>query len=262
MNGRHSKVSLAGWGIKGHNYPWILKHGKFSKGQRVLDVGGGYSPLPQVIAERYGSQCWVADDFGVESGEKEWFRKGDRESLKEKYPLVNYVYERIGNIDSKSFERQSFDVIYSVSTLEHIPWRFMPAVFDHMTMLLKPGGKMFHCVDLPLPLRFRIESSFGLFVGMIGHATYHKIHEFISTKERLYLWTMRGWLRFIKAYFGSWLKINHSIRNLGYFSSSINPDIVIEPFEIVFKAYPPRDKSKLFVRNGTFTFIIEKGRPL
>jgi SAM-dependent methyltransferase len=255
------QLPLAGWGLKGYSHPWILKYGEFSKGQKVLDVGGGYSSLAQVIAERYGPQCWVADDFGVETGEQLWSRWGDRESLKQKYPLINYAFERIGDINSKSFEFGSFDVIYSVSTLEHIPWRSMPAVFDHITMLLKPGGRMLHCVDVPLPLGLHSDSYLGLFLGTIGYATYRKIHEFISTKHRPYLETMKGWFRFIKAYFGPRLKINCSVKTYGYVGSSINPGIVTEPLDILFKYYPPNNKTKRFnTRVATFTFIINKER--
>ena len=83
-------------GIKGHNRPWIIAHGDFKEGEKVVEVGGAYSGLPQYLSDKFGVESWIVDDFGVESKEDLWSRWGDREEVKEKYPSVNYVFERVG----------------------------------------------------------------------------------------------------------------------------------------------------------------------
>ena len=53
---------------------------------------------------------------------------------------VNFCY---GDITEKTkFDNDSFDVIYSASVLEHI--QNLPAAFNEMRRLLKPGGVMIH----------------------------------------------------------------------------------------------------------------------
>jgi hypothetical protein len=39
------------WGIKAHNRPWIEEAGKFTKGMKIIEVGGAYSLLPKYLSE-------------------------------------------------------------------------------------------------------------------------------------------------------------------------------------------------------------------
>ena len=91
-------LSFAQWGIKGHNRPWIIDNGNFAKGEKVVEVGGAYSGLPQYLSDEFSVEAWIVDDFGVESKEGLWSRWGDREELKSKYPSVKYVFERVGGV--------------------------------------------------------------------------------------------------------------------------------------------------------------------
>ena len=224
------------WGIKGHNYLWILANVNFTRGGTALDVGGGYSMLPVIINERFGTEVWAVDDFGMESGEPLWSRWGDREKQKARYPNINYVFERLGNISTSSLKKGYFDVIYSVSALEHVPSNQMKAVFDHMLYLLKPGGVLVHCVDIAI-------------CSSIAEAT--------DAMGELNLRYMSGWFRFLKEYFGEAnLLAGDSIRKPDELESSMNPDIVLESPEVVFKYYPPNRRAKPYTRIGTLTFII------
>ena len=111
------------WGIKGHNYPWILTNVNFPSGGTALDIGGAYSMLPVIINERFGTEVWVVDDFGVEAGEPLWSRWGDRERQKAKYPNINYVFERLGNISKSSLKR----VTLTLSILCQL-WNISPQI--------------------------------------------------------------------------------------------------------------------------------------
>ena len=194
----HEKgLPFAEWGIKGHNRPWIIANGNFAKGEKVVEVGGAYSGLPQYLSDEFNVEAWVVDDFGVESKEDLWSRWGDREELNSKYPSVNYVFERVG-VGTTKIPSAYFDCVYSVSTLEHIPWNNMKKVFDHMCKMLKPGGRILHCVDVSIPLGVHKSSDAkGIFLGTVGYSLYHKSKELIQSVERPYLRTINGWWRFI-----------------------------------------------------------------
>jgi|GEM_PF-1035920 len=145
------KLGMNYWGLKGFGYGYILTNvAKISRDVplRVLDVGGGYSTLGAELSDRFGTESWLADDFGVESNEPMWTVNFQREKLREKNKSIRYVFERLGDIRESSLPMNYFDVVYSVSALEHVPIQQWEAIFDHMVLLLKPNGLMIHTVDL------------------------------------------------------------------------------------------------------------------
>jgi 2-polyprenyl-3-methyl-5-hydroxy-6-metoxy-1,4-benzoquinol methylase len=149
------------WGLKGYGYSTVMElvqkmHLQAGDPLKILDVGGGGSALPRVLSEQFGVEAWLIDDFGIESNEEKtqsWYDPNFRETLPEKNPTVHYVFGRLGGTEKYGLEQGSFDLIYSVSTLEHIPITVMGVVFDHMLELLKPNGAMIHMIDLA-PRRF------------------------------------------------------------------------------------------------------------
>lgn len=141
----------ANFSLKGFDYPWLLTIRRWQAGEKVLDVGAAYSPLPIHIQRTYGCEVWVADDFGLESGEAFWTRSHSPHEHIAQHPEVKYVLERLGNPQKSSLPSGYFDVIYSLSALEHVPTELAPAVWRHMDSLLKPGGEMLHAIDLSFP---------------------------------------------------------------------------------------------------------------
>jgi hypothetical protein len=257
MQFHEERLPFSEWGIKGHNRPWIIANGNFKKGEKVIEVGGAYSALPQYLSDKFNIEAWVADDFGIESREALWSRWGDREELKLKYPSVNYVFERVGKGGS-SIPSGYFDCIYTVSTLEHIPPNSIKKLFDHMCKMLRTGGRMIHCVDLPIPLGIHKSVDVkGILLGTVGYSLYHKTREIFQSVEKPYLNTINGWWRFFKKYFGNSLKIACE-GPTGYIMTTLNPDIVRESPDVVYKFYPPNEKAKPYRPFGTFVFILEK----
>ena len=245
------------WGIKGHNRPWVIANGNFTKGEKVIEVGGAYSALPQYLSDKINIEAWVMDDFGIESKEDLWSRWGNREELKSKYPSVKYVFERAGE-GGNNVPLDYFDCVYTVSTLEHIPWNDMKKVFDHMCKMLKPGGRMLHCVDLSIPLGIhKTSDAKGILLGTVGYSLYHKIKEIIQSVKKPYLKTINGWWRFLTKYFGYDLRIT-CIKPPGYIKSTLDTDIVKETADVVYNYYPPNGRAKAYKPSGTFVFIIEK----
>lgn len=136
--------------LKGFEYPWILRARQWKSGEKVLDIGAAYSPLPIHIADSYGCEVWSVDDFGTASGEEFWTRNQNPHDHINANPQVKFVMERLGDPDNSSLPEGYFDCIYSASTLEHVPAELTPAVWRHMDRLLKPGGSMLHAIDISL----------------------------------------------------------------------------------------------------------------
>jgi 2-polyprenyl-3-methyl-5-hydroxy-6-metoxy-1,4-benzoquinol methylase len=144
------------WGLKGLGYCRVVEaaralHREGAPALRVLDVGGGGSALTRVLHETIGAQCWLIDDFGVASGDADtmsWYTPGFGDVLAAKNPMVSYDSGRLGSNSVPQLANQTFDLIYSVSTLEHVPLQDLPGVFDHMFRLLAPDGAMVHTIDL------------------------------------------------------------------------------------------------------------------
>lgn len=135
------------WGIKAHNRPWIEEVGEFSKNQRVIEVGGAYSTLPEFLANKYSLNAWIGDDFGVESGEKIWSRWGNPKLYSKSNPHTKYIYKQFGKFSSK-YPTHYFDRIFSVSTLEHIPMDYRISVFKDMNRCTRRGGMQLHTIDI------------------------------------------------------------------------------------------------------------------
>lgn len=144
------------WGLKGYGYAFVTEtiqklHATESRRLKILDIGGGGSGLARFIAERFGDEAWVVDDFGVESEDgatQGWYATGLREQLAQQNPGVKYVFGRLGNGSHPELKPGYFDLIFSVSTLEHIPPEAWLGVFDHILELLDPNtGRTCHTID-------------------------------------------------------------------------------------------------------------------
>jgi hypothetical protein len=99
------------WGIKAHNRPWIDDVGEFDKGQKIIEVGGAYSTLPEYLSKKYQLEAWVGDSFINESNKGNWSRWGGPENLSEKNQNTKYVFENFGSF-STSFKDRFFSLIF------------------------------------------------------------------------------------------------------------------------------------------------------
>ncbi len=105
-------------------------------GLDIAEIGAGRSRLLAALAGR--NRCYAIDEYkGVGGGPK------SRPTLKE----VEFVNCIIGN--SKEVIKDAiFDVIFSVSVVEHVPSDQLPAFFSDCWRILKPGGLMLHLIDV------------------------------------------------------------------------------------------------------------------
>ena len=213
----------AAFGIKGFDYPWLVSSYDWKKDKKVLDVGAAYSPLPIYLQKTFGCEVWVADDFGATIGDDFWKRgRLPLEHIKNN-PEVKYVLERLGDPEKSSFPSNYFDVVYSLSALEHVPAYLMPAVWKHMDSLLKPGGEMMHAIDLSFPSNYGVTK---LFYSLI----FDYLHTFVPLKyKQKYLQaTPLNYLRRV----ANVLEIKLEIpKGLDVLSMTLSPNTLVESYQ-------------------------------
>ena len=208
--------------LKGFDYPWILTTRTWRKGERVLDVGAGYSELPRRIATAYECEVWAADDFGRNEETEFWERGRNPEELIANSPDVKYVLERLGDSNASRLPKNYFDCIYSASALEHVPTELAQQVWSHMDQLLKPGGEMLHALDIALP------TSRGF-----GHVILAYLFDRLSIlsprsiKNRYLYETPNNYLRLVKDSVGFANQTERS--ELSVLKMVIDPEILTDP---------------------------------
>jgi len=226
------------WGIKAHNRPWIEATGAFSSGQKVIEVGGAYSLLPKYLCDKYGVEAWIGDDFGAGTGDEMWSRWGDPGTLPDKYPSVNYVFEPFGKFNEK-YPDNYFDCIFSVSTLEHIPYEYRLDVFRDMNRCLKPGGRQLHSIDISTNWKkIFISSVIGSLPGL------NQIH-WKGQSE------IMSWINLIKK---SGIKISASVPNPIHM---LDRSILVESPDVVYRLYPPINEPKAYNPAASLLVVIE-----
>jgi len=110
--------------------------------RRALEIGHGGHSFVYNIAAPLGIELWGLDRVhdGVVS-------QADIDQLKVWHPNVRYVEGLLGQNQSELPEGY-FDILYSISVLEHIPHDELHAAFAEAFRLLRPGGIFFHSYDV------------------------------------------------------------------------------------------------------------------
>ncbi|MDZ4847950.1 MAG: class I SAM-dependent methyltransferase [Pirellulaceae bacterium] len=224
------------WGIKAHNRPWIDHVGNFKSGERIVEVGGAYSLLPEYLSEQYGTESWIIDDFGGYSNETDlWQRWGNPDDWIAQHPAIRYIKKPVGMFDPE-LPSDYFDCVFSVSTLEHIPINLWTAIFQDMLRITKPGGRQFHCIDIP---RYNFKKSFlwTLWTCLPGSYLY-KAHP------------MRLWKQALKK---SGVRFDTKWPSMSF---NFDASLMSESADVIFRFYPPKNKSKSWPAGG-YSLLIE-----
>jgi hypothetical protein len=229
------------WGIKAHNRPWIDEVGRWERGQRVLEIGGAYSRLPEYLGSKYGVEPWIADDFGIGTDEEAmWSRWGDPRELPSKHPEVHYVFTRLGQF-SDELPSGGFDRVFSVSTLEHIPESDRIPVLIDTHRLLAPGGLEIHTIDIsvrrPLVMLAQRVAQVLPALALIDRRLRHDL------------------LRWIEAFQASGVRVATEIPSLLLLLSR---GVLVESADVVYRFYPPNDAPKPYVPGASLLLIIER----
>jgi SAM-dependent methyltransferase len=128
--------------LKNVQRPWMLKAvlGRVPAGGRLLEIGGG-EPLVAGALEELGYQVTLVDPYqGAGNGPTAY------EAYVRAFPRVRILRAELGP-DPGLLAGESFDAVYSVSVLEHVPHDRLGPLFDAIRRHLRPGGQSVHCVD-------------------------------------------------------------------------------------------------------------------
>lgn len=219
--------TLDQWGIKAHNRPWIDAVGNFRPKEKIIEVGGAYSTLPEYLMDKYQLEAWVGDDFGIKTREKLWSRWGNPKEHARKHTSVKYVFEPFGDFSSQ-YPDNYFDCIFSVSTLEHISHNKIVDVFKDMNRCTKKNGRQLHTIDI------NTLTVFDSFKQLINNNSQIKMWEKIIWKSGIRIGTK----------FPSVLEL-------------LDRRILVESPDVVFRFYPPNNAAKSYGPNASLLITIE-----
>ena len=107
-------------------------------GARLLEIGAG-DPLVADLLDRLGYQVTVVDPYDGRDG-----GPSDVERIRAAYPRVRVLQ---GLFPEVVEAEQPFDLVYSISVLEHIPNHAVADICSGLLRLTRPGGYTTHAVD-------------------------------------------------------------------------------------------------------------------
>lgn len=129
--------------LKDLQRPWALKALISELGQRrgrLLEIGAG-EPIVADLLRRLGHEVWIVDPYdGSGNGPREF------ERFRSKYGGLHFVRDQFTD-ETVGLEPASFDCIYSISVLEHVPHTELARVMAGIRLFLKPNGTSLHVVD-------------------------------------------------------------------------------------------------------------------
>jgi 2-polyprenyl-3-methyl-5-hydroxy-6-metoxy-1,4-benzoquinol methylase len=132
--------------IRTVEYPWFARRLERHAGERVLDVGAGVCALPLWLALR-GCHVTTVDSHSLTRDPRQ------RGNNWNEWGFLDYglLDERIVSlqVDAATYSAlESFDAIYSVSVLEHLPAELRRAIFANLRRQLSPDGRLYMSFDL------------------------------------------------------------------------------------------------------------------
>lgn len=132
-------------GIKGWEYGMLLDCCQFRKGEDILDVGTGGSPVPYFLAAKYGVYVTT---FDLEAPtEKPKFSLSHRN-----------VSHATGTMLRLPFANSAFDIVCCISAIEHLDHgnyrnflRDTRKAISELVRVTKPKGHIFLTSDIYIP---------------------------------------------------------------------------------------------------------------
>ena len=114
----------------------VYSHLRGSNGLKIAEIGGGNSRILPKLAEQ--NQCYNIEKF-------EGLAVGPTSEIK--IDKVENIIAFLGEYSGK-IEKNSFDVAFSVSVVEHVPEGAMDDFLSEGIEILKPGGLWLHAIDI------------------------------------------------------------------------------------------------------------------
>jgi SAM-dependent methyltransferase len=126
------------WGLKSAQDLMAYVHLREADGLAIAEIGGGKSRvLPRLIEK---NRCANIEKFeGLNNGPK-------REFL---IDGVENISAYVGTSES-AIEPDTFDVLFSISVVEHVDIEQLRQFFQDCARILRPQGRMIHLIDMYL----------------------------------------------------------------------------------------------------------------
>lgn len=152
-------------------YPWAFHATPIRQGMRVLEIGGGLAGF-QFVLSRLG--CGVVNvDPGMDARGRGWpVDQASMNRLNRAFQTSVTLHHTF--LKDAPLEDGTFDRVFSISAIEHIPPDELPGIVERAYDLLRPGGMFVVTVDLFLnltPFCSRLTNEFGSNVSMRMLAT-------------------------------------------------------------------------------------------
>lgn len=117
---------------------YILSHLSKMSGKKILEIGGGDSRVIRHLEQK--NECWMIDKFDGKHGGPKGIPS---------YNSVKIINGYMGEF-SDNIPDNYFDVVFSISVVEHIPKSHLIAAFLDMARVLKTGATTIHAIDVYL----------------------------------------------------------------------------------------------------------------
>lgn len=113
---------------------------------RLLEIGhGNFSPTFSVFHDHPDVELSGIDDYDV----AETVEQSSLHSLRQLYPNARFYGGYIGADSKQHLPNDYFDIVYSVSVIEHLPADALDEFFAEISRILKPNGVHIHSYDRP-----------------------------------------------------------------------------------------------------------------
>lgn len=136
------ELSAADQILKPLGHASVLDYVGQNRPQRVLEIGHGARSLTLDLIHNC-AECWGIDSYDKEKT----VPTGALDKFRESYPTTKFVNGFVGG-SREQLPDQYFDLIFSVSVIEHIAEEQIPIFHKDIFRLLKPGGVVLHSFDV------------------------------------------------------------------------------------------------------------------
>jgi len=123
--------------IKAAQDAWIFSGLLSVKGLKIAEIGGGSS---RVLARlKSANECWNIDRLEGKHG-------GPDRTTVVMHQDVKYVDAYLGDF-SQDLPDEYFDLVFSISVIEHVPGSQYPKFFKDLARIMKHGARTLHAID-------------------------------------------------------------------------------------------------------------------
>jgi SAM-dependent methyltransferase len=135
---REIETSAAGFHLKSMQDLVVYSLLRSGSRRQIAEIGAGHSRVLPTLSK--SNTCVAVEKFEGQGGGP---------TTKAPIPGVQIVRAFLGE-HSRELKDESFDVVFSISVVEHVPTEGLAAFHSDQLRIMKPGGIFVHAIDLYL----------------------------------------------------------------------------------------------------------------